>query len=74
MISWKNLTCEDCGRCLVGTVDECEAYDAGLKLCQACITSMEEERDVYEQVMRDEGYECVYDPERGFVVRRIGVV
>lgn len=65
------VKCEDCGGPLAGTAEEQVARDHGFAFCQPCIKSMEAERDAYERIMRDEGFECVFDPQRGFVARPI---
>lgn len=59
------MKCEDCGGPVTGTPDECQALVHGLRICQSCLDSMEEERDAYEQIMADEGYRCEFDPETG---------
>ena len=55
----------------MGTNAEIVAQTNGLLLCEDCVESMEDERDAYEQERREEGVECVFDPERGFVMRRL---
>lgn len=60
------MKCGDCGGEILGTETELEAIVAGVTLCDECMASMEAERALYEQIMRDEGYECVFHPEHGF--------
>lgn len=68
------MICGDCLQPVHGEPDELEAIRAGLTLCSECLASMEAERDsgIYEQVMRDEGYECVFDRDHGFRAMPIG--
>lgn len=65
------MKCEDCGGAMTGTPAEFDALLAGVRICQSCQESMVEEAGAYEQIMRDEGYECVFDLEKGFRTRRI---
>ena len=67
------MRCEDCGEEVQGTDNELAAIVAGITLCDECVASMERERDAYAEVMRDEGFECVFDPECGFRAQLIGV-
>jgi len=65
------VKCEDCGGEVQGTDTELGAILAGITICDECIASMEWEAAQYEADMRAGGYECVFDPERGFMARVI---
>lgn len=43
--------CQDCGDVIVGTPAEITAQCHGLKICQGCLDSMEDEADAYESEM-----------------------
>jgi ribosome-binding protein aMBF1 (putative translation factor) len=64
-------TCEDCGQTVQGTDTELGAILAGITVCDECIASFEDETVAYEQIMAEEGYECVFDPESMRFVARV---
>jgi formylmethanofuran dehydrogenase subunit E len=42
VISYEDMTCQECGHSLRGTPNERAAYEDGLTLCQFCIDDIEE--------------------------------